>query len=161
MRCEAVKQHKWLQRFVGEWTYTGQCAGESGGAPMTFEGVERVRAIGELWIVGESSGQMPGGAPATMILTVGFDPKKGRFVGSWIGSMMTHMWVYSGELDASERVLTLETEGACMKDPEKVRKYRDITEWVSDDRRAFRAMMLGDDGKWQQFMSMEMRRVGS
>jgi Protein of unknown function (DUF1579) len=31
---------------------------------------------------------------------------KKRFVGTWIGSMMTYMWVYDGELDRSERVLT-------------------------------------------------------
>lgn len=161
MECQPVKQHNWLKRLVGEWTYSGQCAVEPGGAPMTFEGTERVRSIGDLWIVGESTGTMPGGTPATMILTVGFDLALGRFVGSWIGSMASYMWVYSGFLDDAERVLTLETEGPSMKDPTKRTKYRDITEWVSDDRRLFRAMILGDDGKWEQMMSMELRRVGS
>jgi hypothetical protein len=32
----------------------------------------------------------------------------------WIGLMMTYLWVYDGELDADERVLTLNAEGSSM-----------------------------------------------
>jgi hypothetical protein len=53
---------------------------------------------------------MPGGAATTM-MTLGYDPHRKRYVGTWIGSMMTHLWVYGCELDASERVLTLNAEG--------------------------------------------------
>lgn len=158
MQCEAVKQHHWLRKFVGEWTYEGVCVMDAN-APMTFKGVERVRAIGDLWIVGESTGEMPGGAPATMILTLGFDPRKGCYVGTWIGSMMSNIWAYDGHLDGGERVLTLETEGPSIANPEKTASYKDITEWKSDDLRAFRSVMLGDGGEWKELVNMEFRRA--
>jgi len=162
MSCPEVKpqkQHDWLQKFVGTWSYEGSCDAGPGQPPMVFTGTETVRSLGGFWIVGESTGSMPDGSAATMILTVGFHPRSGRFVGSWIGSMMDHLWVYDGHLDAAERVLTLEAEGPAMGDPTKTAKYRDITEFVSADHRSFRAMMLGEDGTWTQLMSMQYRRV--
>ena len=54
---------------------------------------------------------MPGGGPATTLMTLGYDPEKKRFVGTWIGSMMTHLWIYDGALDAAGKVLTLDAEG--------------------------------------------------
>lgn len=158
MKVEATKEHRWLMKLVGEWEYGGECVMEPGSDPMKFSGTESVRAIGDLWIVGESRGEMPGGGAATMVVTLGFDPKKGRVVGTWIGSMMTHMWIYDGWLDESGKVLTLESEGACPANPDKTSKFRDITEMKSDNHRVFRAMMQQDDGTWQQLMSMELRR---
>ena len=54
---------------------------------------------------------MPGCGPSTTIMTLGYDPQKERFVGTFVASMMTHMWHYNGSLDAAEKVLTLDTEG--------------------------------------------------
>ena len=57
---------------------------------------------------------MPDGKPSTMIVTLGFDPEKKRFMGTFIGSMMTHLWIYDGELDTAGKVLTLNAEGPSM-----------------------------------------------
>lgn len=51
----------------------------------------------------EGLGEMPGGGIATTMMTLGYDPARKWFVGTFIGSMMTHMWVYAGT------VLTLDT----------------------------------------------------
>ena len=80
-----------------------------------FSGTETVRKIGELWVVGEGRGPMPGGEEATSVLSLGYDPQKRAFVGTWFGSMMTQLWVYEGELDAGKRKLTLNTEGPNMQ----------------------------------------------
>lgn len=156
---EPVEQHAWLRRWVGDWTFESECPGEPGAEPMRTGGREVVRAVGDLWIVGEGEGEMPGGAGTyTARLTVGFDPKKGRFVGSWVGSMMTYLWVYDGWLEGDE--LTLEAEGDSFAEPGKVTKYRDITTLVSDDERRFRSEMLDPKGEWQQIMSAVYRREG-
>jgi Protein of unknown function (DUF1579) len=158
MNAEPQKEHKWLHRLVGEWTYETEATMEPGKPPEKCGGTERVRSLGGLWILAESQGEMPGGAPATMIMTLGYDPQKKRYVGTWIGSMMTHLWVYDGALDASERVLTLEAEGPDMVSEGKMVKYRDVIQLEGDDRRVLTSYMPGEDGTWQRFMTATYRR---
>src|SRR5688572_31098773 len=45
-----------------------------------------LRSLGGLWTVGEGSGDMPGGGTAKTIMTLGYDPQKKRFVGTFIRS---------------------------------------------------------------------------
>jgi hypothetical protein len=78
---------------------------------------------------------MPGCGAATSIVTLGYDPLKKRYVGSWIGSMMSQMWVYDSELATDEKVLTLDTEGPGMTDHSKLAKYRDVIEFKTGDHR--------------------------
>ena len=33
--------------------------------------------------------------------TLGYDPAKKKYVGTFIASVMTHLWIYSGSLDAA------------------------------------------------------------
>lgn len=148
MQAEPQKEHKWLRRFLGEWT--------SGGDEGT--GVENVRALGDLWIVADGHGEMPGGVPSTSQLTMGFDPAKKRFVGNWVGSMMTYQWVYDGELDASGNELTLSCEGPAFDGSARMQLYRDVHEFVSDDLRVLKAYVQNDDGAWQHFMTTEYKR---
>jgi hypothetical protein len=154
------KEHKWLEKMVGEWTSEAEMTTEPGKPQEKCSGTESVRSLGGLWVLAEGHGEMPGGGgPATMMLTLGYDPQKKKFVGTWVGSMMTHLWVYSGTLDAGERVLTLEAEGPSMAAPEsKMAKYRDVIEFKSDDHRVLTSHMLGDDGKWSHFMTAHYRR---
>ena len=114
MKTEPQKEHQWLQQLVGEWTSEADCAMGPGQPSTKSYGTERVRMVGGLWMVGEGQGEMPGGGTATMIMTLGYDPQKQKYLGTWIGSMMTHMWHYDGEMDASGRILTLSAEGPSM-----------------------------------------------
>jgi hypothetical protein len=129
---------------------------EPGEPPETFHGSEIVRSLGGIWVLCEGRGDMPGGGIATMVLTLGYDPQKKRYVGTWIGSVMTHLWVYEGSLDAAEQVLILESEGPA--DGETSTKFKDVIEVKSDDHRVLTSHMLGDDGNWQQFMTTSYRR---
>jgi Protein of unknown function (DUF1579) len=158
MKAEPQKEHQWLHKLVGEWTVESEATMEPGKPPEKGTGTESVRSLGGLWIVAEGQGEMPGGGAATMIMTLGYDPQKTRYVGTWIGSMMTHLWVYEGALDAAERVLTLEVEGPSMAGDGKMAKYRDVIEVESDDHRVLTSHVLGDDGQWHRFMTAHYRR---
>ena len=92
------------------------------------------------------------------ILTLGYDPSRKRFVGTWVGSMMTHLWVYDGALDAAGTVLTLDAEGPGFADKGKTAKYQDVVEFRSDDHRVLTSRVLGDDGTWHGFMTAHYRR---
>ncbi len=158
MKTEPQKEHQWLQKLVGEWTWEGEGIMEPGQPPAKYTGTESVRSLGGLWILAEGHGEMPGEGPATMMLTLGYDPEKRRFVGTFIGSMMTNLWVYDGELDSSERVLSLDTEGPNMAAEGKTAKYKDVIEFKSDDHRVLTSHVLGDDGEWHWFMRADYRR---
>lgn len=144
--------------LVGEWTSEADATMEPGKPPEKFKGTESVRSLGGLWILAEGQGEMPGGGAATTMMTLGYDPQKKRYLGTFIGSMMTHLWVYDGALDAGERVLTLETEGPSVAGDGKMAKYRDAIELKSDDHRVLTSHMLGEDGAWHGFMTATYRR---
>ncbi len=152
------KEHEWLQQFVGSWTFESQCMGEPGKPADTFKGTEQVKSIGGLWIVGEGKGEMPGGGEGHMRLTLGFDPKRNRYIGTWIGSMMTHLWIYEGELDPSGRILTLNAEGPSFTG-QGMARYQDIYEIKSSDHRVLTSRSQGADGQWTQFMTAHYRRT--
>jgi hypothetical protein len=159
MQAAPQKEHAWLQQFIGEWTYESECLMGPDQPAMKSSGTETVRSLGGFWVIGEGQGEMPDGEPATMIITLGFDPQKGRFVGTFVGSMMANLWVYDGSLDADERVLTLEADGPSFTNPTATAKYRDSVELVSPDHRILRSTVLGDDGTWIEFMTAHYRRV--
>jgi Protein of unknown function (DUF1579) len=158
MPAAPQKEHEWLQKMVGEWTSEGECTMGPDKPTEKFKGTESVRSLGGLWVVAEGHGEMPGGGPATTILTLGFDPQKQRYVGTFIGSMMTFLWVYEGSLDAAGRALALEVEGPSMAGEGKMAKYKDVIEFLSDDHRTLTSHILGDDGKWTTFMTAHYRR---
>jgi hypothetical protein len=153
MPVQPQKEHQWLQKLVGEWTYETEAMMEPDQPPTKWTGTETVRPLGGLWFLAEGQGEMPDGDPATTIMTLGYDPQKPRYVGTWIGSMMTYLWQYDGELDAGETVLTLNSDGPSMTGDEKLAKYKDVIEFKSDDHRVLTSHTLRDDGQWQHFMT--------
>jgi hypothetical protein len=158
MKTEPQKEHQWLQQLVGEWTMEAEASMGPDKPPEKARGTESVRSLGGLWVLAEGQGEMPGGGPATTLMTLGYDPRTKRYVGTWIGSMMTYLWVYDGELDATGKVLTLSAEGPSMAGDGTMAKYRDVIEFVSDDHRELSSQVLGEDGQWQRFMTAHYRR---
>ena len=159
MKTEPQKEHQWLEKLVGEWTYETEAMMGPDKPPSKFTGTESVRSLGGLWVICEGRGEFPGGGTETMIVTLGYDPEKKRYVGTFIASMMAKLWVYDGELDAAANRLTLNAEGPSFTDPGKTAKFRDIVEIKSDDHRVMRSTVLGEDGVWHEFMTMNHRRV--
>jgi hypothetical protein len=155
---EPRKEHEWLQKLVGEWTLESDGAPEPGQSQGQW--TESVRWLGGLWTLAESQGEMPGGGTATSVMTLGYDPQKQRYVGTWVGSMMAHLWVYEGTVDATGKVLTLDTEGPDMSEGSqgKMAKYQDVVEFKSDDHRVLTSRVQGADGEWREFMTAHYRR---
>ena len=159
MKVEPSKEHHWLSKLVGEWTFETEVVTGPDQPPAKGTGTERVRSLGGLWTLGEGSGEMPGdGGIAHSVMTLGYDPQRRRFVGTFIASMMTHLWLYEGSLDAAAgRVLTLNTEGPSWNG-DGTAKYKDVIEFLTDDHRTLTSRMLGEGGQWHEFMRAHYRR---
>jgi hypothetical protein len=159
MKIETQKQDSWLQNLVGEWTYEAQDLSTSDKPAEPVRGVETVRPLGGIWMLFEGRGDIPGAGTGTSLMTLGYDPEKGSYIGTWVGSMMSHLWVYErGALDAAKKILTLESEGPSFTGEGKTSKYRDFMESLDADRRVVASEVLGSDGKWTRFMISNYRR---
>lgn len=157
MKVEATAEHKWLEQLVGEWTSEMDgCAGPDK-PNEKFVGTETVRSL-KVWVLLEGTMPMPDGGSGRTVMTLGYDTARKKFVGTFIGSMMTNLWIYEGELDAGGKVLTLDADGPSFADPTKTAKYKDSIEIVSPDHRTLSSCYLTDDGTWTHFMTAHYRR---
>ena len=151
------KEHEWLKQLEGEWVTESEAVMGPGQAPVKCKWNEVVRSLGGFWTIGEMKSDIMG-TPVTGIMTLGYDPKTKKYIGSWVCSMDGHLWKYEGTVDASGKVLTLNTEGPNMAAPGKMAKMKDVIEIKSKDHKVLTSYMQGDDGKWVQFMTMNARR---
>lgn len=152
-------EHQWLQQLVGSWEFVAESSMGPDQPPMKSGGRETVRMLGDLWSIGEGEGQMPNGETGYTMMTIGYNPVTKRFVGSWVGSMMSHLWIYDGFLDQDRKVLTLESDCPDFSDETKLIKYRDIIEIKEANTRTLTSAMLGADGKWTEFMTATYTRT--
>lgn len=157
-KAEPQKEHDWLHTLIGDWSFEGECAMGPGEPAMKSTGVTSVRSLGGLWILCEGTGDAPDGTPVSSLITLGYDPAKSRFVGSFVASCMTHLWVYEGTLDEAGKVLTLDTEGPSFSGDGTMVHYQDIIEIANDDHWILRSRLPGENGEWIQFMTGHYRR---
>lgn len=98
------------------------------------------------------------GIPFENVLTLGFDPSIGKYIGTWIGSMSDYLWKYQGGVDDAGNVLSLETEGMCPKEPGKMKQVREVYTFPDADTRLFTSSTLGEDGNWSTSITLKSRR---
>jgi hypothetical protein len=144
------KEHTWLKQFAGEWTSTSASMGQQMTSSMSS------RMLGQHWIVNTMKADMNGLAFESL-QTIGYDPKKGKYVGTWVDSMMNYLWHYEGTVDASGKKLTLDAEGPHFTSG-KMTKYRDSYEFKTPDLIIATSEIMGDDGKWSTIMTAEVKR---
>lgn len=150
-------KHAWLDQLVGQWIVESECPSGPDGAVEKNTGRMRCRSLGGLWLIAEGEGQTPDGSPALSIMTIGYDPKQNAYVGTFVASMMTHLWPYRGTVDASGKRLALDSTGPSFTG-EGTAQYRDTIEIVDADNWNFFGEVLAEDGTWQQIMFSRNRR---
>ncbi len=151
-------EHLWLQQLVGVWKVNTEANMGPDQPQVKFESTERVRSLGGLWVIAEGDANM-NGSRFRSVMTVGYDPAKQQFVGTWVDTMQTHLWSYRGALDAAHTKLTLEAEGPSFTDPAAMTLYRDQIELVSPNHKRLIASVQTPDGSWIEFMRAEYVRV--
>lgn len=163
MQTQTTQEHTWLKTLIGNWMAEGEAKPGPDAPPQKWKMPEQVTAIGDIWVQGRSEGDMPGCGHGVMVMTLGYDPARKHFVGTFIGSMMSHLWVYEGDLSSDGRTLTLRADGPAFS-PEgkvvegKMAKYRDVIAFQDDNQRTLTSFMQGGDGEWIQIMQATYKR---
>ncbi len=158
---QPTPEHEWLLQFVGDWTFESECMMGPDQPPMKSAGNQKTRSLGSLWTLGEMESVGPDGQAMRSVITLGFDPAKLRFVGTFVASCMTHLWPYDGQLDAARKVLTLDSAGPSFTDHGTMAKYQDIIEIIDKDQYLLWSQFQNPDGSWTQFMSAKYTRVAA
>ena len=151
------KEHDLLKQFVGEWESEMEATAGPGQAPMKCKGTMKSKMLGGFWVVSELETDMMG-TPMKGLQTVGYDPKSKKYVGTWVDSMTSHLWKYSGSLDETGKTLTLNAEGPSFTGEDRLANYRDAYEFKAKDHIVMTSSMQGEDGKWVTFMTGNLRR---
>ncbi len=162
MMSKPTPQHQWLRQLIGDWTFEVECSAGPDKPPQKSSGTERVSMLGDLWLILDGRGMIPAtmdGGISESRMTIGYDPAKKRFVGSWIATITANMFIYEGELDATQKILPLTTTGPSFQDPAKLATYQDVIELQGPDRRLLWSRIQGDDGHWHRFMTATYTRA--
>jgi hypothetical protein len=149
---QPVKEHEVLKQFVGEWNTMSEGVAGPDQPAMKCEGKIKSKMLGGFWVVNEMESNTPG-FQMTGLQTVGYDMKSKKYVGTWVDSMMNHMWKYEGNWDEAGKVLTLQAEGPNFMEGGKSAQFRDIYQFKTKDQIAISSQMQGEDGKWVTFMT--------
>lgn len=152
---EPTASHAWLEKFAGTWDTTSLCGAP--GEQTETSGRMTAKLLGGRWMVAELSGEMPGGGSMAAVLTVGFDPDRELYVGTWVDSMLDYMWRYEGTVDGP--ALVLEAEGPNFMTGEGTTVFRDTYTFASPDHIVLTSAVKGDDGTWEPVLRSDMRRV--
>jgi len=152
----AEPEHKFLHQFVGEWDAKSEGTTGPGQPPIECTGEIRSRMLGELWVVSDASTEIGMGIRIEAVQTIGYDPKTKKYVGTWVDSVMNHMWKYEGTVEG--KTLTLEAEGPNFEDPNQTAKYRDVYEFKSKDQYTQTSQLQDSSGKWTTFMTGTVTR---
>lgn len=150
---EATSEHHWLLQLVGDWDFVSECRMGPDQPPSKSTGTQKTRALGALWTLGGMEMAGPDFPAMQSLFTLGFDPQRSKFVGSFVASCMTFHWLYEGTLDAERRVLTLNTEGPSFSGDGTMANFQDIIEVVDHDTYLFSSRLQNSDGSWTMFMN--------
>jgi hypothetical protein len=150
-------EHQWLQQLVGEWESETEAIAEPGQPAIHSKGTENIEAIGGFWTTSEINSSVME-QPFRGMMTLGYDPEKKKYIGTWVDSMTGKLWQYEGLIAPGSNTLTLESEGTCPMSPDKPMKFRDIIELKDKDHKVFSSSVLSDDGKWTTIMTSKAQR---
>ena len=158
-----TREHEWLRQLEGSWAGEIELFVDPMNPakplekPLRSKMTETTTLLGGWWALAAVKGEIAG-----QIFDArgqyGYDAEKKKYIGTWIDSMMPHLWQYEGSLDASGKVLTLEAMGPDCANPTALTKYRDVHEIVDRDTRRM-SSAIQREGKWVPILRGELKRA--
>jgi hypothetical protein len=160
MATQTQTEQEWLDHLVGNWDCVGSSALDPDKEPEVNRGHETFRRLGDHWVISEGESTSLSGEVSSGMFTIGFDTEKQTFVGAFICTELSNLWVFSsGTLSEDGSSLTLETEAPdFMAKDGSTTKFREVFSFDSPDHRTLTAFMLRSDGEWERIARSEYFR---
>ena len=153
--AKPTAEHAGLKADVGVWD--AKLTVHSPMGEMESQGVETNRMLGEFWVLSDFEGNVMG-MPFNGQATIGYDPNKKMYVGTWIDSMNTALTLMEGTADADGNITMksqqMDAMTGAMQNVESVAKRQD------EDHRTYESFVVGDDGKKTLMMTIAYTRKG-
>lgn len=148
-------QHQKLAANAGTWEAALEMMGPDG-QTMPSKGVSvMTMGPGGFWLLDNFHADL-GGMPFHGMGSTGFDPQKGKYVGTWIDSMSPTLMVLEGDFDAAGKVLTM--VGTAPGYDGKPAVHRMVTTHVDAKTNRFEMFVTGEDGKEMKMLSIAYTR---
>lgn len=109
MTPEPTQEHKIVTQSAGFYEGTISMWMPGADAPLESPCTENVSTIGDFWVTSLFEMDFMG-MPFTGSSSMGYDPEKEKFVGTWIDSMTTSLTVMEGEWDAEKKAIVMDYE---------------------------------------------------
>jgi hypothetical protein len=151
-----AKEQQWLNQLAGDWACDIELYFQPY-KPLRCKGTRSARMVGPFWLVEDGKTNIAG-TPFASVLTVGFDPQKKKFVGTWIENTSSFMRKYEGSLDPSGKSMTLECEVPAPHVPGKLAKFKEVFDFKSNDHVIVTTTWQPEEGKWSTLAVVNCRR---
>ncbi len=148
-------EHQVLADNVGTWEASIEIHPSPGAPAITSKGAVRSRlACGGMWLISDFLNETTGFEGHGIC---GYDPAKGKYVGTWVDPMRTFIALSEGSWDPVSRAMTMWYE-ASGPQGSKLR-WREVTETLGPDTQVWRQYMMGADGQEFESMTVTYRRI--
>jgi len=151
------KQHELLKQFEGTWDTVAKFQGRPGEPAMESKGSETATfGMGGFWVTFEYQGDMKG-QPFTGRGAMGYDQQKQKYVGTWIDSMKSGMFLSEGTADADGKRFTMIAQGFCDAEGKAI-TMKQVYEFKNKDAWTLHFLAPNPDGKDQEVGTIEYTR---
>ena len=151
------KEHALLAKFVGTWECTTHFRLAPDQPAVTTTGIETHRlGCGGFWLISDYKGEFLG-QQFEGHGTLGYDQKKGKYVGAWIDSMTSSLSLSEGTYDEKTRTFTFENTTTDPQTGEKL-VYKSKQVIKDDDHHVMSMYIPGTDGKAFESLRIEYSR---
>jgi hypothetical protein len=148
-------EHQRLAQRAGTWDAVIEMAGPDG-KPQISKGVSEMKmGCGGLWLIDSFSATMMGG-PFEGHGATGYDPAKGKYVGTWVDSWSASVMTTEGTYDAAKKQLTM--IGTMTGPDGQPVTNRMITTDKDANTQVFELFGPGPDGKEMKYLTITYTR---
>jgi hypothetical protein len=155
--AQPTPQHELLKKDVGTWDATMRMWFTPNAEPLVSNGIENNKLLdGGLWLISHYEGKI---ADTRFVGcgTVGFDPVKQKYVGTWIDNVTSSLSVMEGDYDQATNTLTMISR---RRDPHtgQSQTTKSTLQYVDNDTRIFEFLVPDADGKYWKMLEIKYVR---